>query len=199
VNTVIWGDQAYQFVPGKTPVTRASSWKWSAVNTGARYHALRAGAFEMGLFEPAKASASATVDGYAAERGFTSASFAARGGFSVSSCHGSPAQVLPSDGTWPYQSLQYSLPCGSGTETEPTIGKKIAWGTTAFEGASLTAVYNGQSSFPFNGFPASHVLAYSLCLVLAEPGTAGKSATQSAAASYAKATPAGSCAGVVVP
>jgi hypothetical protein len=195
VNTAIWGDQAYQFGPTKTPVTRASPWKWTTLNRGARYQALRAGLYEMGLFEPAQVSASATVDGYAAERGSTSISYAAAGGKSYSSCGGSPVQVLPSDGTWPYQSVQYSLPCGANTETEPTTGKKIAWGSTSYEGTSLTAVYNGMSSFAFNGFPANHTLAYSVCLVLAKPGS-GKSVTLTAAASFAATKPVSSCAAV---
>ncbi len=193
VKNALWGDQAYQFTGNKTPITRATPWNWSTPNKGARYQVLRAGLFEMGLYEPAKVSASATVDGYAAERGFTYTSYAAGGGTSYSSCAGSPAQVLPSDGTWPYQSVQYSLPCGAGTESEPTIGKKIAWGTTAYEGTSLTAVYNGQSSFPFNGFPANNTLAYSVCLVVAKPGT-GKSVTQTNANSFANAKPELNCA-----
>ena len=188
VKTVLWGDQAYQFAPLKTPVTRASTWKWSVADKGARYQALLAGGFEMGLFEPASLASIATVDGYAAERGTTSKGFAASGGKSYSSCSGSPRQTLPSDGTWPYQSVQYSLPCGTGTGNQPTTGKKIAWGTTAYEGTSLTAVYNGKSSFPFNGFPSSNTLGYSLCLVLGEPGT-GASLTKSAAATYAGAHP----------
>jgi hypothetical protein len=198
VKTVLWGDQEYQFSVINQPVTRASGWKWSVANKGARYQALRAGDFEMGLFEPAKVSASATVDGYAAERGFTSASYKAAGGVSNGSCSGSPAQTLPSDGTWPYQSVQYSLPCGAGTGSTPTTGKKIAWGSTGFEGTSLTAVYNGKKSYPFNGFPDSHILAYSVCLVLGEPGS-GKSLTQVTAARFAKANPNSDCASTVVP
>ena len=193
VNTVLWGDQQYLFAPTKAPVTRDSAWSWNAANTGARYQALQAGAFEMGLFEPAKVSASSTVDGYANERGFTSASFAAAGGASYSSCPSGAQQILPSDGTWPYQSVQYSLPCGSGQFNTPTNGKKIAWGTTAYYGTSLNAVYNGKKSFAFNGFPANHNLGYSVCLVLGEFPT-GKSLTALAAATYAKVTPASSCA-----
>jgi len=198
VKTVFWADQEYQFSVVKTPVTRASTWKWNVLNKGARFQALQASGFEMGLFEPAKLAKTATVDGYAAERGFTTASYAAGGGVSNSSCAGSPAQTLPSDGEWPYQSVQYSLPCGAGTGSTPTTGKKIAWGTTSYYGTSLSAVYNGQKSFPFNGFPASNTIGYSVCLVLAKTGTSG-SVTKATAATYAKATPVGHCATTAVP
>ncbi len=198
VKTVLWGDQEYQFNAIKKPVTRSSTWAWNAPNKGARYQALQASGFEMGLFEPAKSAASATVDGYAAERGYTSKSFAKAGGKSYSSCSGSPQQTLPSDGTWPYQSVQYSLPCGQGTQKQPTTGKKIAWGTTSYYGTSLTAVWNGQQSFPFDGFPTSDTLAYSVCLVLGEPGS-GASPTKTAAALFAKSKPVSPCATTVVP
>jgi hypothetical protein len=193
VKRVLWGDQAYKFSIKNVPVTRDSAWDWSKVNRGARYQALQAGTFEMGLFEPAKVKASALVDGYSGERGFTSATYAAAGGISESSCAGGQAQILPSDGEWPYQSVQYSLPCGSGQFGTPTNGKKIAWGSTAFYGTSLTGVYNGQKSFAFNGFPANAHIDYSVCLVLGKV-VSGKSPTVVAASSYAKATPAGSCA-----
>jgi hypothetical protein len=198
VKTVVWGDQEYKFSAVKAPVTRDSKWKWNALNKGARYQALLADGFEMGLFEPLKVTASATVDGYASERGYTTASYARTGGESYSSCPGNPQQVLPSDGTWPYQSVQYSLPCGPGTGNQPTTGKKIAWGTTSYWGTSLTSVYNGQGSFPFNGFPANNTLAYSVCLVLGEPGN-GASLTENAAAAYAKAKHVEDCATTVVP
>jgi hypothetical protein len=198
VKTVFWADQEYQFTVLKTPVTRASTCDWNVVNKGARFQALQASGYELGLFEPEKLANTATVDGYAAERGYTEKAYAAAGGVSNSSCSGSPAQVLPSDGTWPYQSVQYSLPCGSGTEKEPTTGKKIAWGTTSYYGTSLTAVYNGQKSFPFNGFPASNKLGYSVCLVLGQT-TGNTSLTKTIAATYAKTKPAGNCAVTAVP
>jgi hypothetical protein len=94
--------------------------------------------------------------------------------------------------------VQYSLPCGKGTENQPTTGKKIAWGTTSYWGTSLTSVYNGQEGFPFNGFPANNTLAYSVCLVLGEPGN-GASITQTAAAAYAKSKHVVDCATTVVP
>jgi hypothetical protein len=198
VKTVLWGDQEFAFKPLKTPVVRNSTWTWSKANKGARYQALLAGGFEMGLFEPTKITTSATVDGYSAERGYTSKTYAAMGGKSYSSCPGSPQQVLPSDGEWPYQSVQYSLPCGTGTFNTPTTGKKIAWGSTAYYGTSLTSVYNGRKSFPFNGFPANNTVGYSLCLVAGQP-PAGKSLTQQAAATFAKGTAKSDCASTQVP
>jgi hypothetical protein len=197
VNSVLWGDQEYIFKLLQTPVTRDSTWTWNTVNKGARYQALQAGAFEMGMFEPARVSASATVDGYSAERGYTSASYAHAGGQSFSACSSGARQVLPSDGEWPYQSVQYSLPCNAGGFKTPTDFKKFAWGTTAYYGTSLTGVYNGRKSFAFNGFPASHTVGYSVCLVLGE-FTAGTSLTSAAAATYVKASPKSSCATAAV-
>ncbi len=197
VKTVLWGDQQFQFAPTQTPVVRNSTWTWAGANKGARYQALLAGGFEMGLFEPSKLTATATVDGYAAERGFTIAGYQQAGGVSYSSCGGT--QNLPSDGTWPYQSVQYSLPCGQGSLNTPTTGKKFAWGTTSYYGTSLSAVYNGQKSFPFNGFPANNTLAYSLCLVVGEPKAFGvASLTKSTAARFSKKNPNSNCATTIV-
>jgi hypothetical protein len=187
VKSVAWGDQAYTFAQIGSPVTRSSQWNWSHKNSGSRYQALTAGLYEMGLYEPRRASMSATVDGYAAERSYTSSTFAASGQTSASSCGGT--QTLPSDGTWPYQSVQYSLPCALNT---PTNGKKIAWGSTAYYGTSLTGVYDGVKSFPFNGFPASRKVAYSVCLVLGQ--TRNGPLTKTAAAAYAQTNPIPNCA-----
>ncbi len=195
VRSVLWGDQEYSFAPTHLPVTRNTGWNWNQKNNGARYQALLSGRYEMGLYEPRRATTSALVDGYAAERGFTSTGFAAGGGTSDSSCGGT--QILPSDGTWPYQSLQYSLPCGAANLNNPTDGKKIAWGSTAYLGTSLTDVYNGQKSFPFNGFPANHKIAYSVCLVLGQ--TTNGVLTKPAAAAYAKPNPVSKCATQAVP
>jgi len=190
VRSVAWADREYSFILTKTPVTRDSTWDWSRKYGGARYQVLTAGRFEMGLYEPLRVTKSAVADGYSAERGFTSAGFAGGGGSSDSSCGGT--QILPSDGEWPYQSVQYSLPCGAGNLDATTTGKKIAWGSTAYFGTSLTAVYNGQKSFPFRGFPAIHKIAYSVCLVLGQT-TAG-TLTKAAAAAYAKPNPVPQCA-----
>jgi hypothetical protein len=198
VNAVLWGDQEFQFSLTQTPVVRNSTWDWSVLNKGARYQALTASGFEMGLFEPAPATASATVDGYSAERGYTSTSYAEAGGKSYSSCPSGKQQILPSDGEWPYQSVQYSLPCGNNQFNTPTTGKKIAWGTTAYFGTSLTAVYNGQRSYNFNGFPAGLKLAYSTCLVVGKPAK-NLSLTAQEAAGFAKKKPHDDCAATQVP
>lgn len=202
VDSVMWGDRQYQFSLRAKPATRSTAWSWNVVNHGTRYHALLAGAFEMGLFEPAKLGKTALADGYAAERGSTSAGFAASGGQSFSACPAGQAQILPSDGTWPYQSLQYSLPCDNATGT--TTGKKLAWGSAGYYGNSITAVYNGRKSYPIAGFPANHVIAYSTCVVLGKRASANAaSLTRTAAASYALSGGAGGakadCARTAVP
>jgi hypothetical protein len=196
VKSVLWGDQEYLFVPTKLPVTRNSGWQWNVKNNGARYQSLLTDGYEMGLYEPRPATTSPLVDGYASERGFTGTSYAADGGKSYSSCGG--RQRLPSDGTWPYQSVQYSLPCSSaGDFKTPTDGKKIAWGSTAYFGTSLTDVYNGQKSIPFKGFPANYKIAYSVCVVLGQ--TTSGVLTKTAAAAYAGANPVSQCATQAVP
>jgi hypothetical protein len=191
VDTAMWGDQAYLFTTQDVPATRASAWDWSAANNGARYNALIAGGYEMGLYEPRTASRSATVDGDANERGYTNVTYAAAGGTSDDSCSPQGPQTLPSDGTWPYQSLQYSLPCPASDPnylTDPAYGKKIAWGSTAFFGTSLTSVWNGRRSYNFTGWPADHKLVYSVCLVLGWQ-TDGLPLTSAAAAAYTAAQP----------
>jgi hypothetical protein len=157
------------------PATRSSAWTWNAANRGARYNLLVVGTnsalngrYEMGLFEPLPASGSALADGYVPERNYTSASYAAAGGTSYDSCSPQAQQTLPGDGYWPYQSLQYSLPCPPTANylTTPTTGKKIAWGSTAYYGSTLTSTWNGYESLPLNAWPASHKLNYSVCVVL---------------------------------
>ncbi len=192
VNSVLWGDQEYLFKLLKTPVTRDSTWTWNTLNKGARFHALQAGGFEMGMFEQVQANSSSTVDDYTNERGYTSASYAAAGGVSYSSCDSGATQVLPSDGEWPYQSVQYSLPCSAGSFNTPTTGKKFAWGSSLNYGTSQTSLYNGQQSYPFNGFPSSLTLGYSVCLVLGEYKS-GSSLTATIAATYGTKSPVGSC------
>jgi len=121
----------------------------------------------MGLFEPLPAANSNLTDGYAAERGLTNTSFT---GQSYDWCSDPAGQTLPSDGTWPYQSVQYSLPCASMNSaylTATTTGKKISWGSASFYGFNLTSIYNGQTSYNINNFPgAPYKLNYSVCLVL---------------------------------
>lgn len=202
IDTAIWGDETNLFTTSVSPVTRSSAWDWSASNTGARYNALiigttslKQGRFEMGLFEPAPASASALTDGYAAERSYTSTSYAGDGGISNDSCASQDQQTLPSDGDWPYQSVQYSLPCPPTRNflTTPTDGTKIAWGSSAYYGSELTEVYNGFESLPIDAFPANDQLSYSVCLVLAWDANydvpALPTETQTNAALYTEADP----------
>jgi hypothetical protein len=203
IDTAIWGDETDLFTTSVSPVTRSSTWDWSASNTGARYNALitgttslKQGRFEMGLFEPAPAYlTSALTDGYAAERGSTSASYEAAGGTSNDSCASQDQQTLPSDGDWPYQSVQYSLPCPPTPHflTTPTDGTKIAWGSSAYYGSDLTEVYNGFESLPIDAFPTNDQLSYSVCLVLAwdtnYDAPALPTKTQANAALYTEADP----------
>ncbi len=175
VDTAIWGDETNLFTTTQAPATRSSGWTWNAANGGARFNLLVTGntteldgRFEIGLFEPLPALSSALTDGYVPERNYTSASYKAAGGKSYDSCWPQAQQTLPSDGYWPYQSLQYSLPCPPTANylTTPTSGKKIAWGSSSYYGSTLTATWNGYESLPINAWPASHRLNYSVCVVL---------------------------------
>ena len=160
VDKAMWGDR-YHFATTADPVTRNSSWVWSGSNDGARYNALVAGAYEMGLFEPRPFATSALADPYADERGSTSDDYNHGNG-----CKGEN-QLLPCDWDWPYQSLQYSLPYDD--NNAPTSFKKMAWGSSAYYGTgkSLTEVYDTSSSTePLHGWPKSKSLDYSLCVVL---------------------------------
>jgi len=175
VSKVMWGDR-FHFTTTSSPVTRNSSWTWNVANQGQRYVSLTAGGYEMGMFEPRNVSQSRTADGYADERGSTSAAY--RGG---KGCEWQ-TQLLPCDWEWPYQSLQYSLPYDS--NTTPTTGKKIAWGSSAFYGTgpSLTTVWDSPTtSQPFVGYPSSKVLQYYTCVVLGRATAAGYVKSQAAA------------------
>jgi len=159
VDRVIWGDR-YHFATLGKPATRGSAWIWQRRNSGARYTALIAGKYEMGLFEPRPFKQSALRDGYADERGNTSTAY--RNG---KGCNGE-AQLIPCDWEWPYQSLQYSLP---DNKTDPSNYKKIAWGSSPYYGTgpSLPLIYDSPTtSERFVGYPASHRLVYSICIVL---------------------------------
>ena len=74
VRRVIWGDR-FHFSTASNPLTRGSGWNWNVANKGARYVALIAGRYEMGLFEPVPFRKSALADGYADARGGRSATF----------------------------------------------------------------------------------------------------------------------------
>ncbi|MFE0754576.1 hypothetical protein ACFW16_11520 [Inquilinus sp. NPDC058860] len=157
IDRVIWGDR-YKFTTTAAPLTRSVAWTWNAPNAGARFNSLQAGGFEMGMFEPKPYASSSIRDGYSEARGKTSATY--NGG------EGCPdgGQTLPCDWEWPYQSSQYELPYSNPLGT--TISEKMAWGSTPYYGTSLTSVYDGVQSVPFNGFPTSKVISYEVCLVL---------------------------------
>ncbi|BBE71277.1 hypothetical protein [Oharaeibacter diazotrophicus] len=171
VGKVMWGDRKH-FVTTTNPVTRNSSWTWNAANSGGRYVALIANGYEMGMFEPKPFASSSLRDGYADERGSTSATY--RGG---KGCEWQ-TQLLPCDWEWPYQSLQYSLPYDS--NTTPTTGKKIAWGSSAFYGTGpgLKTVWDSPTtSQSFVGYPSGGILFYDVCVVLGRSTAAGLTKT----------------------
>jgi hypothetical protein len=155
VDKVMWGDR-YHFETTQSPVVRNTPWTWNVENAGNRYTALIAGKYEMGLYEPRKFTKSMIVHSYANGRGTTSENYR---------CEDAD-WTLPCDWEWPYQSLQYSLPYDD--NEQPTTGKKIAWGSTAYYGTgdSLEEVFDGTASYPFNGWPKGEVLRYSVCVVL---------------------------------
>lgn len=182
ISKVMWGDR-YHFTTTGTPVTRKSPWTWSGRNKGARYNALIAGSYEMGLIEPTLFTRSTLSDGYSDARGKTSTSYN----------HGKGCpdenQLIPCDWEWPYQSAQYSLPYNN-----PNAGtnfEKIAWGTTPFwgTGTSLTRVYDTSSTTePFNGFPASQRITYNICVVIGRTIGGGLTKSVAAGPSYNCAT-----------
>lgn len=178
----MWGDR-YHFTTTVAPLTRNRAWTWRSANQGARYNALIAGGFEMGLVEPRKFAQSALVDGYSDGRGKTSALY--NGG------KGCPDQnqLIPCDWEWPYQSAQYSLPYNN--PNGGTTFEKIAWGTAPFwgTGASLPKVYDtSTTSEPFNGFPASKRITYNICVVLGRTIAGGLTKSIAAGPAYNCAT-----------
>jgi hypothetical protein len=171
VTKVMWGDR-YHFVTTANPPTRNSTWIWSEPNAGARYSALIAGGYEMGLFEPKPFSRSALADGYADERGSRSATYNNGKG-----CIGEP-QLIPCDWEWPYQSIEFSLPYDD--NNAPTNFKKMAWGSSAFYGTgnSVTRVYTTASTTePLRG---GEKTSYSVCVVVGR--TTANGLTREAAA-----------------
>jgi hypothetical protein len=172
VTRLMWGDR-FHFATTHNPPSRNSSWNWNRRNAGARYQALVAGGFEMGLFEPRLFADSATADLYADERGSTSAAYNNDNG-----CAFGETQLLPCDFEWPYQSLQFSLPFDDNNAT--TNFKKIVWGSTVFYGTgpSLGEVSDSARTVEaFNGFPDGRLLAYSICVVLGRTTKAGLTKT----------------------
>ncbi len=176
VDTAMWGDR-FHFTTTTDPATRNSTWTWSEANDGARYSALTAGGYEMGLFEPKPFAKSALADAYADERGSTSAAYNNGNG-----CIGE-TQLIPCDWDWPYQSIQYSLSYDD--NNAPTNFKKMAWGSSAYYGTgkSLKRVYDTSSTNePLRGWPKNEEIDYSLCLVLGLTTTDGL--TRDAAATH---------------
>ncbi len=169
VKKVMWGDR-FQFATLSVPLTRDSEWTWNVANKKGRYNALVAGPYEMGLFEPTPFRATSTRDGWSDNRGSTSSLRPDGEG-----CGG--GQNLPSDWEWPYQSVQYSLPC---KRTGTTSFKKMSWGTTSFYGAgnAISTVFDSPTtSSPFVGYPSSKILKYDVCLVLGRTTTYGLTRT----------------------
>lgn len=157
IKRVMWGDR-FHFRTTATPLTRNSTWLWNAPNEGACYNALVAGESEMGLVEPKPFGQSRLADGYSEGRGKSSATY--------NNGQGCPFQnqKLPCDYEWAYQSAQYELPRGD--PNAPVKRQKIAWGSTAFYGMSLGAVFDGTTAVPFDGFPQSREISYDVCVVL---------------------------------
>ena len=178
IDQVMWGDRFHFRTLGK-PLTRNSAWTWSQQNNGARYGALIAGSYEMGLVEPRRWIDSALVHGYSDSRGSTSALY--NGG---QGCTSQP-QLLPCDWEWPYQSAQYSLPYDNADA--PTTYKKMAWGSAPYYGSgpSLSEVWDSPAaSTPFNGFPDSRRITSSVCLVLGRTIAGGLTRSVAAGPSY---------------
>lgn len=164
-----WGD-SHHFVSTTAPLTRNSTWSWASGNAGARYTSLSAATFEIGLLEPGRYRGQTRInDGYADGRGKTSATY-----FDGNGCP-FQAQLIPCDYEWPYQSAQYELPYNN--RNGATTSEKIAWGSSSYYGTSLTSTYDGVAARPFDGFPASKVLGYDVCLVLGRTAAGGLTRT----------------------
>jgi hypothetical protein len=164
VTKVMWGDR-YHFQTLDQPVTGPSRWSWNEKNNGARYNALVAGDYEMGLFEPKLFSQSALADGWSNQRGTISTNAVC-----------STQRRIPC-GNWPYQSIENNF----GNPTNPTNYKLLAWGSSAFYGSSLSTVYEGSTGTqPLNGWPANRKISYSLCLVLGKTIDGGLTKTVAA-------------------
>lgn len=168
IASVNWGDR-FRFATYPSPLTRNAKWAWNQANTGARYTALIAGSNEMGLVEPLPFAKSQINDGYAVARGTTYKTY--NGGQGCTDAD--DRQQLPCDYEWPYQSAQYELP--QDDRNAPTTSEKIAWGSTNLYGMSLTSTYDGTTSVPFAGFPASKFLTYQVCMVFGRTRTSGLS------------------------
>jgi hypothetical protein len=178
ISRVMWGDRLH-FRSLGAPLTRNRDWTWTQANAGARYNALIAGQYEMGLVEPRTWTSSALVHGFSFGRGQTSSGYGCADGW-----------ALPCDWEWPYQSAQYSLPYGDPDGS--TTYEKIAWGSAPFYGAgpSMDEVYDSPTnSDPFVGFPSSKRIAYDVCVVLGRTVTGGLTRSVAAGPDYRCAVP----------
>jgi hypothetical protein len=178
ISAVMWGDR-FHFINLKRPLTRNSTWNWTGANKGARYTALIAGSYEMGLIEPRTFATSKIADGFAFGRGLKSTQYRCA----------DQNEALPCDWEWPYQSAQYSLPYNNNNAS--TTFEKIAWGSAPFwgTGPSMTQVYDTSSTTErFTGFPASKLISYDICVVLGRTITGGLTKTVAAGPSYNCAT-----------
>ena len=148
IHSMFWADSS-RFTA--TSAQWSSAWNWNTAYTGGRYAGFKtASGVEMALYEPVPLAYSATTNPYTDKRGSSSAS---------KRC--STQQLLPCNWEWPYQLFQYELPSsGYGTV------KKLAWGSSAYYGSSLTSVWDGASSRPINSWPADQKMKYSVCWVL---------------------------------
>jgi hypothetical protein len=181
IDRVMWGDRL-RFTTSGSPLTRNSDWTWNQANSGARYTALIAGSWEMGLVEPHPYSSSALVHGFAYGRGKTSNGY----GCKDPGTH----WALPCDWEWPYQSAQYSLPYDNPNGS--TTYEKIAWGSAPYYGAgsSLSEVYDSPThANPFVGFPASKRISYDVCVVLGRTIPGGLTRSVAAGPNYRCASP----------
>lgn len=192
IEGLVWGDRFAAFHNVAVPLTWSSGGDWSGAPPSARYHALVAGDYEMGLYEPRAVSETALVDGYAENRGKPAATLA---------CADGAALRLPCQGEWPYQSLNYSL--DPATPATPTTGQKIAWGSAAFYGSSLASVAAGPGlNQPLTGRAADARLTYDVCVVVDRPLVAQaadgvvtlQSRTAAVAGAAANRAPGGKCA-----
>jgi hypothetical protein len=180
IDRVMWGDRLH-FKSNGAPLTRNRDWTWNQTNNGARYTALIAGPYEMGLFEPTPWTSSALVHGFSFGRGKTSNGYLG--------CPGDGWR-LPCDWEWPYQSAQYSLPYDDPNGS--TTYEKIAWGSAPDYGAgpSLSEVWDSPThSNPFVGFPASKRIVYDVCVVLGRTISGGLTRSVAAGPNYRCARP----------
>ena len=133
VKGVAWGDH-YKFITTSAgPVTLNSPWTWNVPNTIPYvYLWTQTVDAEMGIVLTQNYMRQ-DAGGYFGTDRWTTTSAAGN------ACD-NPAQLMPCDYNWPYQSINYSF---SGPNT-PTDSKRLAWGTNFG--------FLGQTSYPEHGF-----------------------------------------------